>query len=180
MSVNQVATFLSLLALVAVAISLSTGIALATVTGRSRLATLGDTPLRLAAAVATTSVAGSLYFSEVAGFRPCELCWYQRIAMYPLALILVVAVARPGSDVARFALPLSIGGAAMSIYHYQLQLFPDQGSSCEPGTSCAFRWVEKFGFISIPLMALAGFAAVTALVVTHARQTTATLRETTR
>ena len=174
------ATFLSLLALVAVAISLATGISLATATGRSRLATLGGAPLRLAAAVATTSVAGSLYFSEVAGFRPCELCWSQRIAMYPLALILLVAVARPGSDVARFALPLSIGGAAVSIYHYQLQLFPDQGSSCEPGASCAFRWVHRFGFISIPLMALAGFTAVTALVVAHARQTTTNLQETTQ
>ena len=174
------ATFLSLLALVAVAISLATGISLATATGRSRLATLGDAPLRLAAAVATTSVAGSLYFSEVAGFRPCELCWYQRIAIYPQALILLVAVARPGSDVARFALPLSIGGAAVSIYHYQLQLFPDQGSSCEPGASCAFRWVHRFGFISIPLMALAGFTAVTALVVAHARQTTTNLQETTQ
>jgi len=174
------ATFLSLLALVAVAISLATGISLATATGRSRLATLGGAPLRLAAAVATTSVAGSLYLSEVAGFRPCELCWYQRIAMYPLALILLVAVARPGSDVARFALPLSIGGAAVSIYHYQLQLFPDQGSSCEPGASCAFRWVHRFGFISIPLMALAGFTAVTALVVAHARQTTTNLQETTQ
>jgi|TARA_B100000315_G_scaffold5575_1_gene5591 disulfide bond formation protein DsbB len=178
MSVNQVATFLSLLALVAVAITLTAGIALATPTGRSRLTALGDTPLRMAAAVATTSVLGSLYFSEVAGFRPCELCWYQRIAMYPLALILVVAMVRPGSDVARFALPLSVSGAAVSIYHYQLQLFPDQGSSCEPGASCAFRWVHKFGFISIPLMALAGFTAVTALMAAHSRTARADDRET--
>ncbi len=179
MSVDQVATFLALLTLLAAAVAVGTGTALATSTGRSMLSTLGDTPLRLAAAVATTSVAGSLYFSEIAGFRPCELCWYQRIAMYPLAVILVVAVLRPGSDVTRFALPLSVGGAAVSIYHYQLQLFPDQGSSCEPGASCAFRWVHKFGFISIPLMALAGFAAVTALMVAHSRQTTTDTRETT-
>ncbi|HJO80659.1 MAG: disulfide bond formation protein B [Acidimicrobiales bacterium] len=180
MSVDQVTTFFSLLALVAAAISVATGISLATTSGRSVLASMGGSPLRLATAVAATSVAGSLYFSEVAGFRPCELCWYQRIAMYPLAIILLVAIARPGGDVARFALPLSISGAAVSIYHYQLQLFPDQGAVCEPGASCAFRWVHRFGFISIPLMAMAGFTAVTALMVADKRQMATKHRETTR
>ena len=143
MSVDQSATFLTLLAMVATGITVATCVALATDSGRTRLALLGDAPLRLAFAVAATSVAGSLYFSEVAGFTPCELCWYQRIAMYPLAVILAVEVVRPGGNVARFVLPLSIGGAAVSIYHYQLQLFPDQGSSCDPGTSCVFMWVDS-------------------------------------
>jgi|TARA_B100001971_G_scaffold70544_1_gene65001 disulfide bond formation protein DsbB len=170
MSVDQSATFLTLLAMVATGITVTTCVALATDSGRTRLALLGDAPLRLAFAVAATSVAGSLYFSEVAGFTPCELCWYQRIAMYPLAVILAVEVVRPGGNVARFVLPLSIGGAAVSIYHYQLQLFPDQGSSCDPGTSCVFMWVDKFGFFSIPLMALVGFATVATLVVASGKQ----------
>ncbi len=164
MSVDQASTFLSLLALVAAGITVAAFAALATPGGRVWLAAGGNTARGLAFAVAATSTAGSLYYSEVAHFTPCELCWYQRIAMYPLAVLLGTALLRRRADVAAFVLPLAVGGAAVSAYHYQLQAFPDQGSTCEPGASCAYRWVEQFGFISIPLMALAGFAAVAALV----------------
>ena len=111
-------------------------------------------------AIALLAVSGSLYYSESAGFAPCELCWYQRIAMYPLALLLFVGGVARDPGLARYVLPLSATGAAISIYHYQLQLFPEQGESCAFGVPCTFRYVEQFGFVSIPFMAFCGFAAI--------------------
>lgn len=118
----------------------------------------------LAAAVAVASTGGSLYYSEIAGFVPCELCWFQRIAMYPLAVILPVAAVRGDRSVGRHALPLAMLGAAVSIYHVQLQAFPDQSTSCDAAAPCTVREVTAFGFVTIPMMALAGFVAITALL----------------
>lgn len=117
----------------------------------------------LAFLVAAGAVAASLYYSEHVGFIPCEFCWYQRIAMYPLAVILLVAAITKDELASRYVLPIAVIGIALSIYHYQLQLFPDQASSCSAGVPCHARYVEEFGFVSIPLMALCGFAAVIAL-----------------
>ena len=71
-------------------------------------------------------MAGSLYFSEVAHFVPCRLCWYQRIAMYPLVLLLGIATLRRDVGIRLYAIPLAAIGAAVSIYHVQLERFPDQ------------------------------------------------------
>ena len=120
--------------------------------------------LPLAATVATGAMAGSLYFSEIENFTPCELCWYQRIAMYPLAIILIVASLRRDQGIRPYAAVLAIGGSAISIYHYQLQAFPDQGSSCSTDAPCTFRWIEVFGFVSIPLLALGSFLIVLVLL----------------
>ncbi|HAZ35597.1 MAG TPA: disulfide bond formation protein B [Acidimicrobiaceae bacterium] len=120
--------------------------------------------LRLAFSVVAVSTAASLWFSEVAGFVPCELCWYQRIAMYPLVVILGVATWRSDPDPRWRVLPFSVTGLLVSAYHYQLQLFPEQGSSCDVAAPCTRQWVDQFGFVSIPFMAFCGFAAVTALV----------------
>ena len=121
--------------------------------------------LPLAALVAGTATAGSLYFSEVADFTPCPLCWYQRSAMYPLALILVLAVARRDVAVRRYAIPLALVGGAISAYHVQLERFPDQASLCTlDGPSCSVPPVEELGFVTLAVMALCGFAAVIALL----------------
>lgn len=119
----------------------------------------------LAAAVAVASTGGSLYYSEIAGFVPCELCWFQRIAMYPLAVILPVAAVRGDRTVGRYALPLALLGAVVAIYHVQLQAFPDQATSCDAAAPCTVREVTAFGFVTIPMMALAGFVTVVALLV---------------
>ncbi len=117
----------------------------------------------LSFAVAGTAMAGSLYYSEGAGFIPCDFCWYQRIAMYPLAVILLVAAITRDDRVAKYVVPIAVIGLALSVYHYQLQLFPEQGGSCSSGVPCTARHVEQFGFISIPFMAGCGFLSVLAL-----------------
>lgn len=165
MSTDQLSLLFALLTLVALGLAAGVGVALLVVRDPDVRAQLQPFALPLAFLVAATATGGSLYYSEGAGFTPCELCWYQRIAMYPLAPILGIAALRRDPTVLWYALPLSVVGAVISVYHYQLQLFPGQGSSCDPSAPCTARWVEELGFISIPFMALAGFAAVTALVV---------------
>lgn len=126
---------------------------------------LVDAAPKLAALVATAATLGSLYFSERAGFVPCELCWYQRIAMYPLALMLVIAAIRGDRDVGAYAIPMAAVGLVIAGYHIQVQLFPDQASFCDVTNPCSGRWVEAFGWMTIPQMAALSFALVIALSV---------------
>ncbi len=164
MSVDQMSLFTTLLALMAAAVTVLGICLLATAGGRTWLAGVRNDAKRLAFSVAAVSTAGSLWFSEVGGFVPCELCWYQRILMYPLVVVLGVAVWR-GDDRLRWrALPFSLLGGAVSAYHVQLQWFPDQGSSCEVAAPCTQQWVDRFGFVSIPMMSFCGFMAITVLI----------------
>ncbi len=123
----------------------------------------------LAFAVAAGAMAASLYYSEHVGFIPCEFCWYQRIAMYPLAAILLVAAITRDERAIRYVLPIAVIGLGLAIYHYQLQLFPDQASACSSGVPCNAKYVEEFGFVSIPFMAGSGFVAIIALHVAMLR-----------
>ena len=125
--------------------------------------------LELAAMIATGATLGSLYFSEFRNYVPCEYCWYQRIAMYPLALILLIAAIRRDKNIIPYALTLSLAGFAISIYHYQLQLFPDQSSSCGLDASCTYRWIEVFGFVTIPFLALISFAFISMILIATPR-----------
>ncbi|MBE7520748.1 MAG: disulfide bond formation protein B [Thermoflexaceae bacterium] len=120
--------------------------------------------------VAAVAMASSLYYSEVANFTPCELCWFQRIAMYPLAVLLLVAVATRDRLGSRYVVALAAIGLSISIYHYQLQLFPDQAQVCSGGVvSCTVKFVDEFGFVSIPFMAGAGFLTILLLQVAEWR-----------
>jgi disulfide bond formation protein DsbB len=121
--------------------------------------------LFLAWGVALVATLGSLYYSEVANFPPCELCWYQRIAMYPLVVILGIAAVRRDFAVRRYVIPLVAIGAAISVYHYQLERFPSQTSlSCAADVPCTTVWVWRFHYISIAFMALSAFALIAALL----------------
>jgi len=117
----------------------------------------------MAFAVAGTAMGASLYYSEVAHFVPCDFCWYQRIAMYPLALVLLIAAISRDDRVVKYVVPLAAIGLALSVYHYQLQLFPEQSTVCTSGVPCTAQYVDQFGFISIPFMAGCGFLSVLAL-----------------
>jgi disulfide bond formation protein DsbB len=129
-----------------------------------------DAALWIAFLVAGTATAGSLYFSEVANFVPCQLCWYQRIAMYPLALILLVAALRHDRSVRWYAGPLAAAGAAISSYHYLIEWRPSlEGGACSVGPSCADIWFRELGFVTLAFMALAGFLAILVLVVPSPR-----------
>ena len=125
---------------------------------RRRLAPLS---LTLAWSAATLAMAGSLYFSEIANFPPCTLCWYQRIARYPLVLILGIAAIRRDIGIRVYAIPLAAIGAAISLYHYVLEWFPEiDTGACVVGTPCTTVWFREFGFISIPFLALVAFLLI--------------------
>lgn len=119
----------------------------------------------LAWLVAAVAVAGSLYFSETANFTPCKLCWFQRIAMYPLAIILLIAAVRRDTAIRLYAVPLATIGGLISAYHYLIEWRPSLGKgSCDITAPCTVPWFRQFGFISLPLMALCGFAAIVSLL----------------
>jgi disulfide bond formation protein DsbB len=125
------------------------------------IALLGNQTLWLAWLVALAATIGSLYYSEAANFEPCSLCWYQRIAMYPLLVILMVGALTRDRFVARYALPLTIGGSILAIYNYLVQLFPSIEVACST-VSCSTIDVAAFGWLTMPLMSLVSFAAITA------------------
>jgi len=106
---------------------------------------------------------GSLYFSEVSGFTPCTLCWYQRILMYPLAGLLTLGIMRRDPHLPHLVLPFSLVGQGVAVYHFLLQKTPYFGSpsSCGIGVTCATVWLDWFGFMTIPLLAMFGFMAIT-------------------
>jgi disulfide bond formation protein DsbB len=119
--------------------------------------------------VVTVATAASLYYSEIVGFVPCEFCWFQRIAMYPLFGLLAVTILTRGRLDTKYIVLLATVGLGLSIYHYQLQLFPDQGGVCSAGVSCSGKYVEEYGFITIPFMAGCGFVTVLLLQVAEWR-----------
>ncbi len=158
-TVSQVGLLLALLALTSQA-----GAVGALVSRRIRVE-LAPYALPLAWAVASTATLGSLYFSEIADFPPCRLCWYQRIAMYPLSLVLGIAAWRRDPAVRRYAAPLAVIGALVAGYHILVERFPSlEASSCDPLNPCSIIWVERFGYVTIPVMALSGFAFILALL----------------
>ncbi|MGK2950023.1 MAG: disulfide bond formation protein B [Acidimicrobiales bacterium] len=116
----------------------------------------------MGAAVATVATGGSLWFSEGAHFPPCDLCWYQRIAMYPLALVLTVAAVRGDRAIRPYAFVLAGAGTAVSLWHNAIETFPsiEGASSCDPSNPCTLRWVEGLGIWTIPRMALVAFVLV--------------------
>ena len=117
--------------------------------------------LAFGAIAAGTAAIGSLYLSEVAHLIPCTLCWYQRIAMYPLAVILAIAAFRRDTGVRIYANVIAVVGAAIAAYHYLIQWFPDlEGTSCTTAVPCTGVWFRVFGFVSIPYMALSTFLLV--------------------
>lgn len=115
---------------------------------------------------ALTASAGSLFFSEVMKLPPCSLCWYQRIAMYPLVLIIGTGILLKDERLRFYALPISLTGLTISLYHNLLyyKVIPDSITPCTSGVSCTSRQIEWFGFLTIPLMSLTAFLIVSALI----------------
>jgi len=126
---------------------------------------LGPSALWLAWAVAAVSMAGSLYYSDVVGYPPCSLCWYQRIAMYPLVIMLAVAARRRMRSVRVYALPLVVGGAIIALYQYVIGYLPDaEVLGCSIDVSCTERYVWEFGFVDFPFMSLVAFLLIGCLL----------------
>lgn len=165
LSVLAMERFFALLTLLAGALAILIVVARVLHIGHDLLEFVKPAALWLAWLIAAVAMAGSLYFSEEANFVPCKLCWFQRIAMYPLALLLLIAAVRRDVGVRMYAVPLAVVGAAISTYHYLIEWRPSLGSgTCELTAPCTVPWFRQFGFISLPLMALCGFAAIVALL----------------
>jgi disulfide bond formation protein DsbB len=165
---DAVLLFLSLLALGA---QVAVAGAVAVVAGGRRTArartwlvdTVGPHSMVLALVVAVVATSGSLYLSEVAHFTPCVLCWYQRIAMYPLPVLLAIALWR-GDAIAPYTLALAGIGGTISTYHVLVERFPAlETDTCDPTNPCSLIWTEHFGYLTIPTMALSAFALVATL-----------------
>jgi disulfide bond formation protein DsbB len=130
----------------------------------------GVTPYALQAAwiVAVLATFGSLFLQYEEGLQPCTFCWFQRICMYPLSLLLGIAAFRGDVQVAkRYFLGLSTVGAVIAIYHYQLEHVPNEFSVCSlvPGeTPCNVAVINIFGFISVPFLSMAAFLLITTLI----------------
>lgn len=121
--------------------------------------------LWLAGCVALIATAGSLYFSEVAHFRPCTLCWYQRVCMYPLVPVLTIAARRREPGTRSVAIVLAGAGLPISLYHIVLERFPTlESGACDPTNPCTLVWVRRFGYLTIPTMAASAFALIITLV----------------
>jgi disulfide bond formation protein DsbB len=171
--VSTVSLFYALLAVIATAVVIGL-LGLAVAARRSPTAdrwldglrsSLGASALLAAFVVATLATIGSLYFSEVAHFEPCRLCWYQRIAMYPLVIILGIAAWRRDIGVRRYVVPVAVIGALIATYHYALEWLPwlDSGV-CSATTPCTIVWFRQLGFVSLPYLALSAFLLIVALL----------------
>ena len=117
---------------------------------------VGRAALTLAWVIAAVTMFGSLYYSKVQGYVPCELCWYQRICLYPMAVILGIAAWRRDSSIRIYAIPVLVIGAIISIYHSYIQWWPPSSgtSFCSLTAPCTEKYVNEFGFVTLPFMAL--------------------------
>ena len=173
MPAETVSLFLALLAVVAevataAAVVLAVGGRLSPALRRLRqqaVEAVGPSALSLAAVVAAVCTAGSLYFSEVADFKPCKLCWYQRYAMYPLVPILAIAAWTGFTRIRPFAFGLAAIGSMISVYHLLVERgVVEESASCDPTNPCSLIWVEHLGYLTIPAMALSGFLLIITLL----------------
>ncbi len=173
MDTETVILFFALLATLAqlgvlAAVVLAVGSRFSAALDRAKQAVLvqvGPQALGLGAAVALVSMLGSLYLSEVANFPPCRLCWYQRIAMYPLVVVLGVAAAKRDLAARLTGAILAGIGACISIWHLVVEANPTlESGSCDPTNPCSTKWVDQWGYLTIPGMALSGFALILVLL----------------
>jgi disulfide bond formation protein DsbB len=120
-------------------------------------------PLLFAWLSAIAASLGSLYFSEVLQFIPCTLCWYQRILMYPMVILLGIAFYHQDYKITRYVLPISILGVFISGYHYALQKVPALKAfeMCASGVPCSGEYINWLGFITIPLLSFISFVIIT-------------------
>jgi disulfide bond formation protein DsbB len=128
---------------------------------------LNRNSMYIALVAAWIAMCGSLYFSEIKGYVPCTLCWYQRILMYPLTALIAVGLLRRDSHLPYYVLPLSLLGLGTSTYHYLLEktdIFAGS-AACRQGVSCTTQWINWFGFVTIPFLALTAFLIISLMAV---------------
>jgi len=116
--------------------------------------------------IASISTLGSLFFSAIMQFAPCVLCWYQRIFMFPLAIILLVGLFPFDKSVVKYALPLALAGWFIAFYHNLLYagIIPESIQPCSQGVSCTEDYINLFGIFTIPMLSLISFSTIVALL----------------
>jgi disulfide bond formation protein DsbB len=134
--------------------------------GVAVLAAVGPSARLLAWIVATVTTLGSLYYSEIANFVPCRLCWFQRICMYPLAVILLIGLLLRDRRVRWYAAPFVIVGAPVSLYHWLVERvdFFAKSSSCSAEAPCTVPWFQELGYVTLAFMALSAFLLIGTLL----------------
>ena len=117
--------------------------------------------------ISAVAMLGSLFFSDVMGFAPCVLCWYQRIFIYPLVLVFGVGLFSFDTGVVKYSLPLAIAGWLVALYHTLLYwgIIPKSIQPCSEGVPCTEKYIELFGFLSIPFMSFLAFTAIIILLI---------------
>jgi disulfide bond formation protein DsbB len=121
---------------------------------------LGKNGIRFSSLIALFATLGSLFYSNVAGFVPCNLCWFQRIFMYPEPIILGIALIKKDVKIIDYALTLAMIGWFISVYHNYIYYVGLSSTVCKIGESCITPYVTEFGYISIPIMALTAFSLI--------------------
>ena len=120
--------------------------------------------------VASVSTLGALFLGEVMGYTPCVLCWYQRIGMFPLVLILAAGLFPFDRGVVRYALPLALAGWLLAVFHWAVAsgLVPESATPCSQGVPCSVEQSSWLGFLTLPLLSVLAFSAIIALLLmTH-------------
>ena len=122
--------------------------------------------------LASASTLGSLFFSEIMELPPCSLCWYQRIFMFPLPLVLLTGLVPYDRRASRYALPLALAGAGVAVWHTLLYvgILPETAAPCTRGVSCTEPTFELFGSLSIPLLSLLSFSGIAWLLLLHRKR----------
>jgi disulfide bond formation protein DsbB len=136
-------------------------------TQNDKLANKNWTILFLCWLLATVSTLGSLFFSNVMDFAPCILCWYQRIFLFPLVIVLAMGLFPFDIKVVRYALPLALAGLFTALYHNLLYsgIIPESIQPCSQGVSCTEKYIDLFGFITIPMLSALSFSTIILLLI---------------
>lgn len=123
--------------------------------------------------IVSVSALGSLFFSYIMEFAPCVLCWYQRICLFPLVIILARGLFPLDRQVVKYALPLAAAGWLLAAYHNLLyaKIIPESLQPCSRGVSCTEEYVELLGFVSIPMLSLLSFTALLGILIALKRRT---------
>jgi len=134
--------------------------------GTAVVRTVGPSAPLVAWIVATVTTFGSLYYSEIANFVPCRLCWYQRICMYPLAVILLIGLLLRDRRVRWYAAPFVVVGAPLSLYHWLVERveFFAKSSACSAEAPCTVPWFQELGYVTLAFMALSAFLLIGTLL----------------
>ena len=116
--------------------------------------------------ITTISALGSLFFSEIMNFAPCVLCWYQRICLFPLVIILLTGLFSFDKGVVKFSLPLALAGWFIALYHNLLYsgIIPESIQPCSQGVSCTENYISLFGIFTIPMLSIIAFSTIVILL----------------